>query len=138
MSTNYVLDAWSLLALLQGEEPAATRVGELLQAAQGQRAQLLVSMINLGEVFYRVGRIKGQQEAEETLDLMRRLPLRILSVSDEAVLAAARLKIDYALSYADAFAIAAGRQWEAIVVTGDPELKALQGMVRMEMLQRNR
>jgi ribonuclease VapC len=136
MSTSYVLDAWSLLALLQGEEPAATRVRELLQAAQEQRAQLLVSVINLGEVFYRVGRLKGQQEAEETLNLIRRLPLRVLSVSDEAVMAAARLKIDYTLSYADAFAIAAGQQWEAVVVTGDPELKALQGVVRMEMLQR--
>jgi len=136
MSTSYVLDAWSLLALLQSEEPAATRVRELLQAAQEQRAQLLVSVINLGEVFYRVGRLKGQQEAEETLNLIRRLPLRILSVGDEAVMVAARLKIDYTLSYADAFAIASGQQWEAVVVTGDPELKALQGVVRMEMLQR--
>jgi predicted nucleic acid-binding protein len=138
MSSSYVLDAWSLLALLQGEEPAATRVRELLQAAQEQRAQLLVSMINLGEVFYCVGRLKGQQEAEEMLDLMRRLPLRVLSASDETVIAAARLKIGYTLSYADAFAVAAGQQWEAVVVTGDPELRALQGAVRIEMLRRHR
>jgi predicted nucleic acid-binding protein len=52
-------------------------------------------------------------------------------------MAAARLKIGYTLSYADAFAVAAGQQWEAIVVTGDPELKALQGAVRIEMLQRH-
>lgn len=138
MSTNYVLDAWSLLALLQGEKPAATRIRELLQAAQERRAQLFVSIINLGEVFYRVGRLKGRQEAEETLSMIQRLPLRILSASDETVMAAARLKMDYTMSYADAFAVVAGQQWEAIVVTGDPELQALPGIVRIERLHRAR
>ena len=136
MSTNYVLDAWSLLALLQGEEPAAARIKELLQAAREQRAQLLISIMNLGEVFYYVGRLKGQQEAEKTLNLIRQLPLRILSASDEMVMAAARLKAHHPLSYADAFAVVASQQWEAILVTGDPELRALQSIVRMEILQR--
>ena len=31
MSTSFVLDAWAILALLQKEEPAASRVLQLLQ-----------------------------------------------------------------------------------------------------------
>lgn len=60
----------------------------------------------------------------------------VCAKGDITAMAAARLKVDCILSYADVFAVAAGQQWEAIMATGDPELEALQGTVRMEMLQR--
>ena len=56
MSKQYVLDSWALLALLQGEEPAAARVKEILIEGERQQAALLISIMNLGEVYYRVGR----------------------------------------------------------------------------------
>jgi len=137
MSSLFVLDAWALLALLQGEEPAALRVKHLLQEAADQQAQLFISAVNLGEVYYRIGRVKGRDEAEGTLEAIRRLPLRVLSATDEMVLAAASLKIDYLISYADAFAAAAAERLSAVLVTGDPELEQMQGRIRIEKLQRS-
>ena len=133
-----VLDAWALLALLQGEEPAAARVRALLQSAQRQEVELLISIINLGEVYYSVGKMRGQLEADETLDDIRRLPIKILPADDEIVLAAARIKMEFAVSYADAFAMVAAERFAAPLFSGDSELEALQGRINLEKLSRRR
>jgi predicted nucleic acid-binding protein len=44
--------------------------------------------------------------------------------------------MDYAISYTDAFAAAEARQLGVILVTGDPELFQLQGVIRIEKLKR--
>lgn len=66
MMQRFVLDAWAVLALLQKEEPAAARVRQLLEAAAQEQVLLLISIINLGEVYYRVGKVKGEAEAHAT------------------------------------------------------------------------
>ncbi|MEW6663775.1 MAG: hypothetical protein AB1512_00970 [Thermodesulfobacteriota bacterium] len=53
-------------------------------------------------------------------------------------MAAASLKIGFAISYADAFAAAETKQQDAILVTGDPELFKLQGFIKIEKLKRQR
>lgn len=136
MGGNFVLDAWALLAWLQGEEPAAGRVRQLFQAAERQQVRLFVSILNLGEVYYRVGRLRGRVEAGETLDQIRRLPIAIQTAGDDLVMAAAGLKIDYAISYADAFAAASAEALDATLATGDPELVRLQGRFAIEKLER--
>ena len=136
MRKRYVLDAWAVLALLQAEEPAARRVKELFEKATSGEAELFISVINLGEVTYRLGRVKGEDEALETLRHIRRLPLTVFPASEEAVLAAARFKMHHRLSYADAFAAAAAEALDATLVTGDPELLQLQGRIELERLER--
>lgn len=89
MTQRFVLDAWALLAFLQKEEPAAGRIRQLLEEAALEQTQLFISIINLGEVFYRIGKIKGETNALETLDQIRRLRITVLSATDEAVWAAA-------------------------------------------------
>ncbi len=51
MKARYVLDAWAILALLQKEEPAASRVKHLLQEKRKDSVDLFISIINLGEVY---------------------------------------------------------------------------------------
>ncbi len=136
MTRRYVLDAWALLALLQREEPAAARVRQLLDVAPDTDAERFISIINLGEVVYRVGKVKGETEAWKTLELLRRLPLKILPADEKAVFAAVRFKMQYAISYADAFAVAAAEGLAAILVTGDPELAQLKNDIQLEMLGR--
>lgn len=136
MKRRFVLDAWAVLALLQGEEPAASRVKQLLSDAQGEHSGLFISIINLGEVAHRIGKVKGEDEAGQTLDQIRRVPLTVIPAGEEAVLAAVRFKIHYAISYADAFAVATADELEAILVTGDPELKQLKDRIEIEMLER--
>jgi predicted nucleic acid-binding protein len=138
MSKQYVLDAWALLAMLQGEEPAASRVRQLLLAGERQEATLLLSIINLGEVYYRIGKRRNREAAIDVLTDIRRLPLTITPASDEMVLAAADLKTEFAISYADAFAAALADHADAILVSGDPEFDQLQGRIRLEKLRRHR
>jgi predicted nucleic acid-binding protein len=135
---KFVLDAWALLALLQAEEPAASRVKLFLEEAQAQRLALFISVINLGEVFYRIGKVKGESEAQKTLAEIRRLSLAIAPVSNERVFSAATLKIRYRIPYADAFAAATAIELGASLVTGDPELIQLQNDVQIEKLSRNK
>jgi len=138
MSANFVLDAWSLMAFFQKEEPAAARMRDLFHAAQQSRSKLNVSIINVGEVYYRMGKVHGERVAKEALQDLRSLPVNILSVDNDFVLSAARWKMKYPISYADAFAVATAEALGATLVTGDPELVALAEVIQLEKLERNR
>lgn len=137
MKQHFVLDAWALLALLQAEDPAATRVKQLLNGAQKNALDLCVSVINLGEVIYRIGRVKGEDEAWKTLDQLRNLPLTVIPATEEAVFAAVDFKIHHTISYADAFAAATADELGAVLVTGDPELLQFGDRVQIERLERD-
>ena len=124
-----VLDAWAVVAYLNGVEPAAGRVAGLLH-----RGRPLMNWVNLGEVRYVVGRAHGEREADEVVrDLRPRLTLDV--ASPERVLAAARLKTAYRISYADAFAAATAMAADAVLLTGDPELLAEGAPWRAEDLR---
>jgi predicted nucleic acid-binding protein len=136
MKRRFVLDAWAVLALLQGEEPAAARVKQLLNAVPSGDQEILISIINLGEVLYRIGKVKGEEEAWQTLDQMGRLPLTVIPADERAAFAAARFPIHCAISYADAFAAATASELDATLVAGDPELGQLENRIQIEVLER--
>jgi len=138
MSEIFALDSWAVLAYLQGEEPAASRVCEVIEGAQEGTARLFISIINLGEVYYRVGKIRNAKEAESVLADLQLLPMEILSAEDDTVLAAARLKMNYAISYADAFAAVTAIQKDAVLLTGDPELLGMKKIISVEKLVRTK
>lgn len=110
------LDSWAVLRLLEGSEPAASRVQDLL----GEQ-QPVMSWINLGEVFYVVSRDQSMAEGEQVLRDLRPL-LRLDLPTEQRVLEAARIKAEYPMAYADAFAAATAVAHDATLWTGDPEL----------------
>jgi predicted nucleic acid-binding protein len=63
---TYVLDSWAVLRLLEGTEPAASRVEAVLAT---QRP--IISWINVGEVFYVLRRLEGEDAARTTLRDLR-------------------------------------------------------------------
>ncbi len=136
MSENFALDAWALFALLQGEEPAASRVRDVIEDAQAGNARLFISIMNIGEIYYRVGKTKNAKEADSVLADLYLLPLEVLPATDETVLSAARIKMTHNISYADAFAAVTAQQKDATLLTGDPELVALKRVARIEKLHR--
>lgn len=81
---TFALDSWAVLRLLEGTEPAAGRVEQILT------------------------------------DLRPRLDLDL--PSEHRVLAAATIKADHPMAYADAFAAATAAAHDATLLTGDPEL----------------
>ena len=117
-----------------GEEPAALRQHEVIEGAQEGIAHLFISIINIGEVYYHIGKLHDPKEADSVLKDLYILPIEVISTDDDTVLAAARLKMAYVLSHADAAATA--RQKDAVLLTGDPELLELKRIVKMEKLRR--
>jgi predicted nucleic acid-binding protein len=136
MTKTFLLDSWAVLAYLKKESPADARVVALMEQARQGNAKILISVINLGEVYYSVGRVRGESLAEQVLDEIRLLPIEILPADDDTVFAAARWKMKYPLSYADAFAATSAEQNKAILLTGDPELLALKDILKIEALGR--
>ena len=112
-----VLDSWAVLRLLEGTEPAASRV----QAELDGDSRPVMSWINLGEVFSIVRRLHGHEAAESVVrDLRPQLDLDLPDAT--RVLEAATIKADHAMAYADAFAAATALAHRATLLTGDPEL----------------
>jgi uncharacterized protein len=134
---SMVFDAWALVAYFKNERPAADRVEEILHQAAEHEVILYVSLINLGEVYYSLGRTLGHRIAEQTLQQIQRLPIQLLAVGEAQVLQAAEYKMTYPISYADAFALGAAIANQATLLTGDPELNRLQQLVAIEFLQRS-
>jgi predicted nucleic acid-binding protein len=80
-----------------------------------------MSWINLGEVFYVVRRDRGDTDAREIVrDVRSRLRLDL--PSEYRVLAAAAIKADHRMAYADAFAGATAVAHRATLLTGDTGL----------------
>lgn len=129
-----LFDAFPLLCWFQ-EEPGHTLVGNLLTEAEENKIEIFMSIINLGEVYYRTYRVTGQKKAEEILKKIYLLPIQIISASDTIVLEAARIKGRFPISYADAFAVAAAIQKKALVVTSDPEYKKVEKLIKILWLK---
>ena len=87
--------------------------------------------MNLGEVYYITQRERGRDIAVTTLALIDQLPVHQQAIDRPRVLAAATLKANYAISYADAFAAALAQQLHGPVVTGDPEFQKVAAMVEI-------
>jgi uncharacterized protein with PIN domain len=121
------LDSWPVLCWLDGEEPVAGVVDELLE-----RERPAMSWINLVEVMYRTRRDHSKEEAERTLDELRpRVTEHLPGVS--AMRAAAALKAEHPMALADCFAVALATVEGALLLTGDPEIVDLAGKLPCEV-----
>lgn len=129
----FVLDTFALLVYLR-DERAAGRIEKVLQDAGKEKCRLFVSIINLGELLYITERRGGAPRAQDVLALVRQLPLEILPADEQAVFAAAHIKANHTLSYADAFAVAAALRQGAAILTGDPEFESVESLVKVEWL----
>lgn len=123
-----MLDSYALLAWLQ-DEPGAGTVQTLLEKAKQKRTQIYVSWMNIAELYYvtkrRSNEADPQLAADKVVEVIENLPIQIESISKTEAVAAARLKADYTISLADAFAAALAKTYEAHVVTGDLEFESL-------------
>jgi ribonuclease VapC len=129
----YVLDSFALLAYLQ-DEPVAERIEKLLDSAGKEKCRLFLSHINLGELLYITERRGGVAKAQDALALIRQLPIEIVPADEQVVFAAAHIKANYALSYADTFVVATAIQENASILTGDLEFQAVERLVTVEWL----
>jgi len=126
----YLFDSHALLTFFQGE-PGADRVGEILRDSRRRPFDIFVCMMNFGEIVYLTKRRFGDEKKIEVVSRIYQIGLKVLSVTDSLVFQAAELKAQYALSYADCFALACAVNLPATLVTGDPEFKTVSHLTEI-------
>ena len=115
----FVLDACALLAVLAMEKGADT-IRDLFQKAVDGKIILMMSKFNFLEVYYKIYKAYGKNEADDLFEAMKQMPILIKDIlTDEVFKEAGRLKSQYKLSIADSVAVAESIVNEASLVTAD-------------------
>ena len=127
---SYLMDSFALLRFIQ-KEPGNEPVKAILSDVQSGRAYAMLNVINMGEIIYTVQKRFGLQYKLDVVMNIGRLGIVILPATNDLVFRAAELKARFAMSYADTFAVASAIEHNATLVTGDPEFRQVEGLVRI-------
>ena len=133
MNDCIVFDSFALVCFFH-KEPGWNKVKGVFYSLSSSDQKALLSVINWGEFYYIVKRRVGKDKAEEALALLEQLPISIIPVDNDLVKAAAELKSEHPVSYADAFCIALAQRSNCQILTNDPEFKAVQHLVTVTWL----
>jgi len=118
-------DSEPLLAFFLGETGGEI-VSDCLTKIHSKEIEGFISVINLTEVYYILYRL-NPSKADETCRALSHIGMTVLPVEDDDLWRnAARIKAQYSLSLADAFAVAtAEKQKSTLVVGSDREFDRL-------------
>lgn len=130
----FVLDSFALMAHFEGEK-GGDKVLELLEQAEAGEITLAKSLINVGEMAYLMSRERGRNKAESMLEDLRNLPILFFDATEQRILAAAWIKSEYPLSYADSFAVSLARELNATLVSDDPEFRTHEKLIPILWLE---
>jgi ribonuclease VapC len=133
VSEKLVLDSFALVSLYH-REPGWQVVQRALYDQEKARTRASLSWINWGEFLYIVKRHVGPAKTAEALRLLEQLPIELLPVDQALVRAAAEIKSEHTLSYADAFCVATAQRVNATVLTGDPEFESVERLIKIRWL----
>ena len=125
-----VLDANALIGFMEARH-GAERVKNLISLAREGQLQLLMSVINWGEVYYARWRTRGPVVAEASLRQISQLPIQVINIDSELTKLAASFRVKYRLPYADCFAAALAQQRKATLVTADSDFARVERQVRI-------
>lgn len=129
-----VLDSWAVISYLE-DEPAAERVADIIADAHEQRVSLLMSVINVGELWYIIAREASAADADAAVKQLRDLGVEFIEADWELTKHAAYFKSQKKMSFADCFAAALARQRKAHLATGDPEFKQVEHEITINWLR---
>jgi len=128
-----VLDSSALMTFFENR-PGAEKVEELIHLAVGGKRQLLMSVVNWGEVYYSVWRAKGPGVALKVLADIAQLPIELIDADYELTKRAAELKANHKLPYADCFAAALAKLRKASVLATDRDFQIVAHEIPVELL----
>ncbi|MBK8465697.1 MAG: type II toxin-antitoxin system VapC family toxin [Chloracidobacterium sp.] len=137
---SIVLDSWAILAYFQ-DEPSGEKVADLIADSQEAGIPLLMSVVNVGEVWYSIARRRSAKDADEAVREIRAIGIDFVEADWELTSTAAAYKAKGAISYADCFAAAlvvrtanSSDQTSCTLVTGDPEFKQVETEIEIVWL----
>ncbi|MBI5150202.1 MAG: type II toxin-antitoxin system VapC family toxin [Candidatus Omnitrophica bacterium] len=125
-----ILDASALVAYLW-KQSGYEKVQDFLTKATDGQKRLLMTTVNLGEVYYLLLRDHGPEDADKILKVIETLPIDFTEVDMKLAKQAALYKAAKKLPYADCFAAALAKLQKGEVITGDKEFKAVENDVKI-------
>ncbi len=131
VKTKRVFDSFALLAYLK-KEARFEKVKNLLSEKD---PQIFINDINVGEVYYIIARERGTDAADFFSQIiLPSLPIQRVENSIQEVIEAAKIKAEFAISYADCFAAMTAKKENACLVTGDPDFRKIENLIEIEWL----
>ncbi|MEW5940237.1 MAG: type II toxin-antitoxin system VapC family toxin [Chloroflexota bacterium] len=128
-----VLDSYALMAFFE-DEPGADIVRGLILKAEEGGVNLLMSVVNLGEVWYSIARTNSPETADQYIQEISGMAIEIVDANWQLTRQAAEFKAKGRISYADCFAAALAKNRKAELVTGDKEFKSVEGEIKIAWL----
>jgi predicted nucleic acid-binding protein len=111
--------------------PGAEKVEELIQLAIDGKRELLMSVINWGEIYYSVWRTKGPGVALKVVADIAQLPIELVDAGYDLTKLAAELHAQHKLSYFDCFAAALAKRSKAELATADKDFEHLGDEIKI-------
>ena len=125
-----VLDSYALMAFFE-DESGADLVRELILKAEENKVNLLMSVVNLGEVWYSIARTNSPEVADQYIGEVRGMAIEIVDADWQLTRQAATFKVNGNISYGDCFAAALAKIRKADLITGDNEFRQLDGEIKI-------
>jgi ribonuclease VapC len=131
MKIKRVFDSFALLAYLKKE----ARFDKVKNILLEKDPQIFINDINVGEVYYILARERGTDAADFFSQIiLPSLPIQRVANSIQEVIEAAKIKAEFAISYADCFAAMTAKKENACLVTGDPDFRKIENLIEIEWL----
>jgi len=130
MKSSYVFDSYALLKLFQ-KESGYEKIFKLLEETRRKEETRYLNAMNLGEIIYTTKMAFGDQKKIEILAHIERLDFKIIPVTNEMIFQAAEYKASFSISFAVCFVLVTALMEKAVVVTGDPEFRKVEQLVKI-------
>jgi predicted nucleic acid-binding protein len=120
-----VLDA-SAVMTFSANRPGAEKVEQLIQFSVDGKRELLMCVVNWGELYYSVWRDQGPGFARHILAQIAQLPIHLVPADVELTRCAAEFKANFNLPYVDGFAAALALSRKAALATSDRDFASVE------------
>ncbi len=118
-----LIDSWAWIEYLKG-----TRYGARAKPYIESGEEVLLSAINVSEIYRFLLRYKTEKETEEFMKFIFSVGF-VIPLDTPIALQAARLKHELKLGLADAIVLATARKSSCMVVTGDDDFKNKEDVI---------
>jgi predicted nucleic acid-binding protein len=129
-----IFDSWALLAFFQNE-PEGIQVEEIIRNEVSTSSEMYISVINLGEIWYSVAKKFNDKKADEVIDYIETLGIKVVPIEWPLTQIASKFKKRGGLSYADCFAAALTFEKKGTLLTGDFEFEKLSDLISIHPLR---
>ena len=134
MKKRKLLDSSAMLVYLRKDKNYEKVKNALLVVQKGGK-KLLMNESSIGETYWIVAQERSLKTADYIVtNVLGSLPIEPYANSYSDILMAAKLKAQYLLPYADALVLATAMKEKIPVLTGDPEFRKVEHLVKVEWI----